>query len=194
MRKIAGYLTKNRSGKDQKIAQSTHENEYIKPRKTFWRNSKQLLNRCWFIVMAVHFSACLFLRFCIYAQAHFLTGTCHWCVIGSWHHMSTSQHIRFFTEVLIWCPIDRLSHDSTPLRQQTCASIRQRSGVSVRPWRLAFPDVCLRSYPFLQIVGSSFLCAKEKVFLQTCIVLEFGGSLWQQVVGSGFVLITFSRA
>jgi len=44
MRKIAGYLTKNRSEKDQKIAQSTHENEYIKPRKTFWRNSKQLLN------------------------------------------------------------------------------------------------------------------------------------------------------
>ncbi|OUP27376.1 hypothetical protein B5F25_19180 [Bacteroides sp. An19] len=43
MRKIAGYLTKNRSEKDQKTAQSTHENEYIKPRKTFWRNSKQLL-------------------------------------------------------------------------------------------------------------------------------------------------------
>ncbi|OUO63240.1 hypothetical protein B5F71_19590 [Bacteroides sp. An269] len=43
MRKIAGYLTKNRSGKDQKIAQSTHGNGYIKPRKTFWRNSKQLL-------------------------------------------------------------------------------------------------------------------------------------------------------
>ncbi|OUN81723.1 hypothetical protein B5G04_05535 [Bacteroides sp. An51A] len=43
MRKIAGYLTKNRSEKDQKIAQSTHENGYIKPRKTFWRNSKQLL-------------------------------------------------------------------------------------------------------------------------------------------------------
>ena len=33
-----------RSEKDQKIAQSTHENGYIKPRKTFWRNSKQLLN------------------------------------------------------------------------------------------------------------------------------------------------------
>ena len=32
-----------RSEKDQKIAQSTHENEHIKPRKTFWRNSKQLL-------------------------------------------------------------------------------------------------------------------------------------------------------
>ena len=32
---IAGYLTKNRSEKDQKIAQSTHENGYIKPRKTF---------------------------------------------------------------------------------------------------------------------------------------------------------------
>ncbi|OUN80964.1 hypothetical protein B5G04_06830 [Bacteroides sp. An51A] len=42
MRKIADYLTKNRSGKDKKTAQSTHENEYIKPRKTFWRNSKQL--------------------------------------------------------------------------------------------------------------------------------------------------------
>ena len=27
----------------QKIIQSTHENGYIKPRKTFWRNSKQLL-------------------------------------------------------------------------------------------------------------------------------------------------------
>jgi len=35
MRKIAGYLTKNRSGKDQKNAQSTHENECIKPRKLF---------------------------------------------------------------------------------------------------------------------------------------------------------------
>ena len=43
MRKIAGYLTKNRSEKDQKTAQSTHENGYIKPRKTVWRNSKQLL-------------------------------------------------------------------------------------------------------------------------------------------------------
>ena len=41
---IAGYLTKNRSENGQKIAQSTHENGYIKPRKTFWRNSKQLLN------------------------------------------------------------------------------------------------------------------------------------------------------
>ncbi|OUO64419.1 hypothetical protein B5F71_19400 [Bacteroides sp. An269] len=48
MRKIAGYLTKNRSEKNQKIAQSTHEKGYIKPRKTFWRNSKQLLKlqRC----------------------------------------------------------------------------------------------------------------------------------------------------
>ena len=44
MRKIAGYLTKNRSEKNQKITQSTHENGYIKPRKTFWRNSKQLLS------------------------------------------------------------------------------------------------------------------------------------------------------
>ncbi|MBM6945019.1 hypothetical protein H6B32_07460, partial [Bacteroides gallinaceum] len=41
--------TKNRSEKDQKIAQSTHENGYIKPRKTFWRNSKQLLRACPFM-------------------------------------------------------------------------------------------------------------------------------------------------
>ena len=43
MRKIAGYLTKNRSETGRKIAQSTHENEYIKPEKTFCRNSKQFL-------------------------------------------------------------------------------------------------------------------------------------------------------
>ena len=35
MRKIAGYLTKNRNKNEQKITQSTHENEYIKPRKLF---------------------------------------------------------------------------------------------------------------------------------------------------------------
>ena len=34
-RSCSGYLTKNRSEKGQKIAQSTHENGYIKPRKTF---------------------------------------------------------------------------------------------------------------------------------------------------------------
>jgi len=33
----------NNAGMTQKITQSTHENGYIKPRKTFWRNSKQLL-------------------------------------------------------------------------------------------------------------------------------------------------------
>ena len=44
MRKIAGYLTKNRSEKGQKVAQSAHENRHIKPGKTFCRNSKQLLS------------------------------------------------------------------------------------------------------------------------------------------------------
>ena len=43
MRKIASYLTKNRSETGRKIAQSTHENEYIKPEKTFCGNSKQFL-------------------------------------------------------------------------------------------------------------------------------------------------------
>ena len=38
-------LTKNRSETDRKIAQSTHENEYIKPEKTFCRNSKQFLRK-----------------------------------------------------------------------------------------------------------------------------------------------------
>ena len=42
-RKITGYLTKNRYEKDQKIAQSIHENGNIKQRKTFCRNSKQFL-------------------------------------------------------------------------------------------------------------------------------------------------------
>jgi len=56
MRKIAGYLTKNRSGRNQKIAQSTHENGYIKPRKTFWRNSKQLLR----IICIIYVFACIF--------------------------------------------------------------------------------------------------------------------------------------
>ena len=45
MKIFVGFLEAvlNWSEKDQKIAQSTHENGYIKPRKTFWRNSKQLL-------------------------------------------------------------------------------------------------------------------------------------------------------
>ncbi|HJD11270.1 MAG TPA: hypothetical protein H9922_09025 [Candidatus Phocaeicola caecigallinarum] len=41
--KDSGLSDEDRSEKDQKIAQSTHENVYIKTRKTFWRNSKQLL-------------------------------------------------------------------------------------------------------------------------------------------------------
>ena len=44
MRKIASYLTKNRSKNGRKIAQSTHENENVKPEKTFCRNSKQFLS------------------------------------------------------------------------------------------------------------------------------------------------------
>ena len=35
MRKIASYLTKNRSKIGRKITQNTHENEYIKRRKNF---------------------------------------------------------------------------------------------------------------------------------------------------------------
>jgi hypothetical protein len=35
---------------EEDSAQSTHENGYIKPRKTFWRNSKQLLKYSQFIL------------------------------------------------------------------------------------------------------------------------------------------------
>ncbi len=40
MRKIAGYLTKNRSEKDQKIAQSTHENGIHQAKKNFLEKFK----------------------------------------------------------------------------------------------------------------------------------------------------------
>ena len=36
MRKIAGYLTKNRNEKDQKIAQSTHEKRIHQAEKNFF--------------------------------------------------------------------------------------------------------------------------------------------------------------
>ena len=41
---VIGAGSVDRSKNDPKITQSTHENEYIKPRKTFCRNSKQFLN------------------------------------------------------------------------------------------------------------------------------------------------------
>ena len=74
MRKMAGYLTKNRSGKDQKIAQSTHENEHIKPRKTFWRNSKQFLRVSKF--SQVYFANCFRECFSVFTRmtAGCLTG------------------------------------------------------------------------------------------------------------------------
>ncbi|OUO52913.1 hypothetical protein B5F78_12140 [Bacteroides sp. An279] len=43
IRKTALYLPYHRSGNGPKTAQSTHDNEYIKTRKTFWRNSKRFL-------------------------------------------------------------------------------------------------------------------------------------------------------
>ncbi|WP_255376638.1 MULTISPECIES: hypothetical protein [unclassified Bacteroides] len=36
----SGLSDEEQERKGPKIAQSTHENGYIKPRKTFWRNSK----------------------------------------------------------------------------------------------------------------------------------------------------------
>ncbi|WP_162609934.1 hypothetical protein [Bacteroides sp. An269] len=45
----SGLSDEEQERKGPKIAQSTHENGYIKPRKTFWRNSKQLLRACPFM-------------------------------------------------------------------------------------------------------------------------------------------------
>ncbi|MDM8155544.1 hypothetical protein QUW14_14730 [Bacteroides gallinaceum] len=39
----SGLSDEEQERKGPKNRQSTHENGYIKPRKTFWRNSKQLL-------------------------------------------------------------------------------------------------------------------------------------------------------
>ena len=62
MMKIAGYLTKNRSEKDQKIAQSTHENEYIMTREKLLVEiqnsfSKQFLWKKGFHVPGCNYSA-----------------------------------------------------------------------------------------------------------------------------------------
>ncbi|MDM8153505.1 hypothetical protein QUW14_04100 [Bacteroides gallinaceum] len=40
----SGLSDEEQERKGPKNRPSTHENGYIKPRKTFWRNSKQLLN------------------------------------------------------------------------------------------------------------------------------------------------------
>ena len=40
-----GLSDEGQKRKGQKKAQNTHGNEYIKTRKTFWRNSKQLLSQ-----------------------------------------------------------------------------------------------------------------------------------------------------
>lgn len=61
MRKMAGCLTKNRGRKDQKsLKENTHENEHIKPRNTFCRNSKQFLGmgQVWDYVGLILFKMC----------------------------------------------------------------------------------------------------------------------------------------
>jgi len=40
IKKFSGYLDYNI---EEAVLNLSHENGYIKPRKTFWRNSKQLL-------------------------------------------------------------------------------------------------------------------------------------------------------
>ena len=96
------------------------------------------------------------------------------------------MHTRIFTEVLVWFPTGVLSYADTSVRQHACTSmhqyicmsVHQRSGVSVRPCGLAVSNVCFRPCPFICLVASSFLSAKEYTNPPVCIVSPLRGSIW----------------
>ena len=96
------------------------------------------------------------------------------------------MHTRIFTEVLVWFPTGVLSYADTSIRQHACTSmhqyicmsVHQRSGVSVRPCGLAVSNVCFRPCPFICLVASSFLSAKEYTNPPVCIVSPLRGSIW----------------
>ena len=96
------------------------------------------------------------------------------------------MHTRIFTEVLVRFPTGVLSYADTSVRQHACTSmhqyicmsVHQRSGVSVRPCGLAVSNVCFRPCPFICLVASSFLSAKEYTNLPVCIVSPLRGSIW----------------
>ena len=98
----------------------------------------------------------------------------------------TFLHTRIFTEVLVWFPTGVLSYADTSVRQHVCTSmhqyicmsVHQRSGVSVRPCGLAVSNVCFRPCPFICLVASSFLSAKEYTNPPVCIVSPLRGSIW----------------
>lgn len=98
----------------------------------------------------------------------------------------TFLHTRIFTEVLVWFPTGVLSYADTSIRQHVCTSVHQyicmsvhqRSGVSVRPCGPAFSNVCFRPCPFICLVASSFLSAKEYTNPPVCIVSPLRGSIW----------------
>lgn len=90
----------------------------------------------------------------------------------------TFLHTRIFTEVLVWFPTGVLSYADTSVRQHVCTSVHQRSGVSVRPCGLAVLNVCFRPCPFICLVASSFLSAKEYTNPPVCIVSPLRGSIW----------------
>lgn len=96
------------------------------------------------------------------------------------------MHTRIFTEVLVRFPTGVLSYADTSVRQHVCTSmhqyicmsVHQRSGVSVRPCGLAVSNVCFRPCPFICLVASSFLSAKEYTNPPVCIVSPLRGSIW----------------
>lgn len=98
----------------------------------------------------------------------------------------TFLHTRIFTEVLVRFPTGVLSYADTSVRQHVCTSmhqyicmsVHQRSGVSVRPCGLAVSNVCFRPCPFICLVASSFLSAKEYTNPPVCIVSPLRGSIW----------------
>lgn len=69
-------------------------------------------------------------------------------------------------------------HVCTSVHQYVCMSVRQRSCVSVRPCGPAFSNVCFRPCPFICLVASSFLSAKEYTNPPVCIVSPLRGSIW----------------
>ncbi len=69
-------------------------------------------------------------------------------------------------------------HVCTSVHQYVCMSVRQRSCVSVRPCGPAFSNVCFHPCPFICLVASSFLSAKEYTNPPVCIVSPLRGSIW----------------
>ncbi len=124
----------------------------------------------------------------------------HQYICMSVHQRRTFLHTRIFTEVLVRFPTGVLSYADTSVRQHVCTSmhqyicmsVHQRSGVSVRPCGLAVSNVCFRPCPFICLVASSFLSAKEYTNPPVCIVSPLRGSIWLRSGSLSFICLVAS--